>query len=84
MSGIHLVNLINVPSHKYVHGMGQSRLALLNAKKNTISVQGENDRMPGGVVEYKKKIELEKTKQRTSKYNRRRRRKVEKIVKKSK
>lgn len=82
MSGIHLVNLINIPNHKYVHGMGQSRLALLNAKKNTISVQGENDRMPGGVAHHKKKVELEKTKQRKPRYNRKRRRKLQYIKKK--
>lgn len=82
MSGIHLVNLINVPSHKYVHGIGLSRLALLNSKKkNVISVQGENDKMPGGVVHYNKKIELEKKKPKKFSYNfRRRRRKIQNII----
>jgi hypothetical protein len=85
MSGIHLVNLINVPDHKYVHGIAQSRFALKNAnRKNILNIQGENDKLPSGTVDYKYKVELEKTKQRKAKYNRRRRKKIEYIIKKSK
>ena len=73
MSGIHLINLINIPQHKFIHGMGKSRLALKHAKNNTISIQGSNYKLPGGVLNYDKKIELELTKQRGIRHNIKRR-----------
>lgn len=80
MGRIQLVNLVNRPdpNMNFIHGNGKLRKTLedIMKKKNTVFViQGSNPKMPGGVVEYKKRNK--KLRQRKARFNRNKRKKLE-------